>query len=252
MQSFDISVLITCFNERETILPTIQAVANGLRRSGVTWEIIVVDDASTDGSVEIVSRFSKNYPELNIQHRVLQTNQGLVANVFETAKTSKGRYFWTVAGDNNVPEETCARLLSYLGKADMIIPQVKHVGRPLGRHIISIIYAFLIRSFSGCSIRYYNGSTIYRRQHLVSCQGDMFGINYGPGTILKLLSLGASYVEVPVTYTENRRGWSSATKPRNLLEVVRFLGNLAMRRPNIYWQVSKELQSRNLNPENLD
>jgi glycosyltransferase involved in cell wall biosynthesis len=48
-----LSVVIPCYNERDTILAIVQSVRNGPVKN---LEIIVVDDASTDGTVEVLRR----------------------------------------------------------------------------------------------------------------------------------------------------------------------------------------------------
>ena len=56
-----ISVYITCFNKSKFIGEAIESVLN---QSLMPKEIIIIDDCSTDGSVEIIKRYIKEYPKL--------------------------------------------------------------------------------------------------------------------------------------------------------------------------------------------
>lgn len=55
-----ISIIVPFFNNQDTINDTIESVIN---QSSNDWELILVDDGSTDNSLEISYRFSKTYPE---------------------------------------------------------------------------------------------------------------------------------------------------------------------------------------------
>jgi len=50
-----LSVVIPCYNEADSLRDVVDTISNGLARMSLSWEIIVVDDASTDGSVEVIT-----------------------------------------------------------------------------------------------------------------------------------------------------------------------------------------------------
>jgi len=62
------SILIPAHNEQDNIRPTIEAVGKTLRRERIPFEILVVDDNSTDGTVEAVAGVQRDYPEVRIVH----------------------------------------------------------------------------------------------------------------------------------------------------------------------------------------
>jgi glycosyltransferase involved in cell wall biosynthesis len=231
MESVCISVFISSYNEERSIVPTIESIAGALAQSGLSWEIIVVDDASTDQSAENVRRFLREHPALPIRLDVNAGNQGLVPSIFANVGAARGQYFWVVAGDNNVGPETAAQLLSHVGSADIVIPRVmNYSGRTLHRRIISITYAFLVRLLSGCPVTYYNGSSIHRRSDLIWLQDKVCGFAYAADCITRLWDHGCSYVEVPVFYKERANGKSSALTLKNLQDITAFLFNLPLRR----------------------
>lgn len=55
--SVNISVIIPMFNAEKTILEAINSVINELKHYTYTWEIIIIDDGSTDSSYKIVSKY---------------------------------------------------------------------------------------------------------------------------------------------------------------------------------------------------
>ena len=54
----DVSVLMPAYNEAENLVEVIPSTAAALEALGRSWEIVVVDDGSTDGSAQIARRFA--------------------------------------------------------------------------------------------------------------------------------------------------------------------------------------------------
>jgi dolichol-phosphate mannosyltransferase len=61
-----VSVVIPAHNEAEVIAPTVGAVAAALETAGRDYEIVVVDDASTDGTGTVVARLADQNPRIRL------------------------------------------------------------------------------------------------------------------------------------------------------------------------------------------
>lgn len=65
-----VSVVLPVFNEAESLPPLLAEIAAALRGCGRTFEIIAVDDASTDGSLAVLKELRGRHPELRVlRHR---------------------------------------------------------------------------------------------------------------------------------------------------------------------------------------
>lgn len=101
-----VSVVIPCFNNENTILETIDSVMN---QTYSNIEIIVVNDGSTDKSLELL----KNIPNNKIKV-LTQENQGPSPTRNKGAKLAKGDYLLFVDGDDKIAPtyiEECVNIL---------------------------------------------------------------------------------------------------------------------------------------------
>ena len=64
--TLDLSVVCPFYNEEEIVGEAIRSLLDRLRRFDVTWELIVVNDGSTDGSEEIARAIRREHPELRV------------------------------------------------------------------------------------------------------------------------------------------------------------------------------------------
>jgi glycosyltransferase involved in cell wall biosynthesis len=84
--SIDVSVVMSVYNEENNLAETIESV---LHQEGVSLELIVVDDGSTDASSQIL----RAYAARDTRVRTLrQTNQGLTTALIKGCAAARGRY----------------------------------------------------------------------------------------------------------------------------------------------------------------
>lgn len=62
----DLSVVIPVFNEEDNLVPLLEELEPVLKSLGRTFEVICVDDKSTDGSLEVLGRLRKDRPYLRV------------------------------------------------------------------------------------------------------------------------------------------------------------------------------------------
>jgi len=106
-----LSVIIPAFNEAQRISSTLQSTAEFLEEEGYDWEIIVVDDGSSDDTVEVVAKFSRGGAWGNFIRVVsLHCNQGKGAAVRKGILSAKNAYCLICDADQAVPISDIQRL----------------------------------------------------------------------------------------------------------------------------------------------
>lgn len=120
-----VSVIIPNYNAEEYISACIESVE---RQTYENIEIIIIDDGSTDSSVQIVSELLDNYNNL-ILHTQENQNASIARN--EGMKLAKGTYFLFLDSDDILYEDAIANLVASAekNKADLVIGNYKTIDR---------------------------------------------------------------------------------------------------------------------------
>jgi glycosyltransferase involved in cell wall biosynthesis len=69
MTAPQVSVVMPAFNEAEILATTVKSVIEGLDARGHAFEVVVVENGSTDGTLTIARQLAEEYPALRIEHR---------------------------------------------------------------------------------------------------------------------------------------------------------------------------------------
>src|SRR5262245_57837538 len=73
----DLTLFVACYNEEENIVCALETVLAALREFDFTWELIIIDDGSTDRSVEVIEEFLDKHPGLPITLKKREANVGV-------------------------------------------------------------------------------------------------------------------------------------------------------------------------------
>ena len=114
-----LSIVIPAYNEEERILPTLEKIYSYLSDQEFSYEVIVVDDGSTDNTEEIVRNFKTENRPLFLTNG---TNRGKGFTVKSGMLASKGDYVFFTDADLSTPVEEISKCLPYLsGENDIVI-----------------------------------------------------------------------------------------------------------------------------------
>ena len=127
-----VSILMPSYNHA----PFVEvAVRSAMEQKGVDFELLVIDDGSTDESSQILKRLSD---ELGF-YFLARENRGMVATLNELAERAKGEYICTLASDDVMPLGRLAVQVAYMeehteipacfGQAKRILPNGELEGK---------------------------------------------------------------------------------------------------------------------------
>ncbi len=172
-----LSVVIPVYNELDNIPPLLEGLAEALEKLEKPFEVIVVDDGSTDGTTELLRRLKPSYTWLKVV--ILRRNFGQSAAFTAGLDQAQGEVIVTMDGDLQNDPRDIPKLLEKIEQGyDLVSGWRKERKDPfLSRRLPSIIAnAFISRLTKvrlhdyGCSLKAYRrevieGLTIYGELH---------------------------------------------------------------------------------------
>lgn len=217
-----LSVLVPAFNEETGLGPTITQIRQALETTIEDFEILIVNDGSTDGTASEAERLALADPHIRVFHNA--RNMGLGYSYLRGTREARKDHFVYVPGDNTWPAASIAEIFRHLGKADIVTsfatnPEV----RLAYRRIVSSGYTRLVNILFGYGLRYYNGLVIYPAPFLRAHPTTTHGFAFQSETLLKALDAGLCVVEVGVPIDESTARRSKAVTVRNILSVLKTL-----------------------------
>lgn len=160
-----LSVLIPAFNEEQAIETTVRRVHAAFAAAADPFEIIVIDDGSTDGTPDILRNIT--LPQLHVITH--SRNRGYGASMKTGIRRSRGSLIATIDADGTYPMEEFPKLLRELrsGQADMAVgARVKRgASIPWIRRPAKAVLGLLARTLTGMDIPDLNsGMRIFTRE----------------------------------------------------------------------------------------
>ncbi len=231
-EGIELTLFVPCFNEEERILGTLETIRDALAEINCSYEVLIVDDGCTDGTIDIVNTFAQKHPAMEIRIYRNPRNFGLARSFVDSAFLGRGRYYRLVCGDNVEPHETMIKILREMGNASMILPYYPTLpGKNYLRRSISKLWTLLVDRIGGYKIRYYNGCGLYLRYHVMRWAPYNYGFGFQADLITTLLEEGASVKEIPVQGLHfDRPGRKSPLHFRNFLSTGHTLFRIGTKR----------------------
>jgi glycosyltransferase involved in cell wall biosynthesis len=231
-EAFDITIFVAVYNEEKYVEHALDTMRTALGIVGLTYDVVVIDDASTDRSGEIVERWRAAHPEVQLQHVRRSKNRGLAAGFVDAAFLGRGKYYRLMCGDDPEPLESMVELMRHVGEADMVLPYYPRIpGKSRFRRDLSKVYTRIVNTISGHEIRYYNGCGIHRRYNVMRWGPYSFGFGFQAELVTRLLDEGNTFLEIPLDVVHrNKDKKGSALNVRNFLSVTHSLSDIMARR----------------------
>ena len=202
----DVSVILPIHNELENLEPLLDEIDEALGTQKLVYEIVAVDDGSTDGSAELLERLAESRDSLKVV--LLRRNFGQTAAFSAGFKFASGEVLVTMDSDRqNDPKDIPALLKEIENGADYVTGWRRdRKDRYLLRKFPSLIANGLIRRVTGTSFKDLGCSLkAYRREIVeeLSLYGEMHRFI---GPIVE--GMGARVAEIPVNHRPRVAGES--------------------------------------------
>lgn len=226
----ELSVVIPAYNEEKKIRGTLLEVAEFLERRGYAYEILVINDGSTDATVTETQAAAVRFAGIRLVN--LSPNRGKGEAVKEGIAQARYPYCLFMDADNSTRISEWERFEKAFETGDKVVIASRRVPgariihpQPFMRRILGGGYRVLCRSLFGLSIRDFNcGFKAYETQvaKAVYPLANMRDWTFDVEILCLLKKRGHRVTEIPVTWShEEKKGGI-----RPIQTAVRSIGSL--------------------------
>ena len=162
----DISVVIPFYNEEESLAELYNKLVNVLINTGKTFEIIFIDDGSTDNSYQVVKEIQES--DSRVKLIKFKTNAGKARGLNEGFKMATGDIVFTMDADLQDDPEEIPNFLSKIKEGyDLVSGWKKERHDPLEKRLPSKLFNRVTSLVTGVKLHDFNcGFKAYRREIL--------------------------------------------------------------------------------------
>ena len=94
---YSVSVIVCTYNQKQTIGRTLDAILS--QRSPLPFEVIIGDDGSADGTVDVCKSYAEQYPD-KVRLFAWPENRGVLDNYYSCVREARGEYIMECGGDD--------------------------------------------------------------------------------------------------------------------------------------------------------
>jgi glycosyltransferase involved in cell wall biosynthesis len=211
--NIELSVIMPCLNEAETLETCIRKARHFLSRNGITGEIVVGDNGSTDGSREIARRCGARVVDVPVR--------GYGAALSCATRQARGRYIIMADSDDSYDFSNLMPFVMKLREGYDLVMGNRFQGgiRPgampwKNRHIGNPILSGIGKLFFGCPVGdFHCGLRGYSSEAFSRLGLRTTGMEFASEMVIKATLLHMKIIEVPTTLVPDGRSRPTHLRP---------------------------------------
>jgi 3-oxoacyl-[acyl-carrier protein] reductase len=214
-----LTVLVPALNEEENLRATVENLFRALSKTVEDFEIIVVNDGSTDGTGEVLDQIVRDFPDTRSIHN--PTRAGLGAAYVQGIQAATKSFFVFVPADNTLPHRSLVDLFGNIGKADVIVSYPLNLEvKPWTRRTLSRFHTVLLNLLFRKNLNFYGGLNVFPITFLRQGPITTPGFGFQSEVLLKAMASGLSFFEIGIKIDKRHAGSSKAVSFRNLYQTT--------------------------------
>lgn len=216
----DVTVIMPALNEEKNIILAVENALSAIKESGISGELIVVNDGSNDKTEALVRDFMRSHNTVKLINH--SKPKGIGASFWNGVDNALGGAVVLLPGDNEVDPWEIMRYFKLLEHVDIVIPFVfnKQV-RSIFRNILSYVYRVIINTTYLVNFNYTNGTILYRKSILKELDFRSTGFFFQTDILVRIVKKGYLFAEVPYRLGIRKEGISKAVSFPSLIQVIR-------------------------------
>ena len=216
----EISVVIPAFNEESTleqvVIEAIEAAARVTRR----YEVLVVDDGSTDRTGEIADRLSSRHEAVRVVHHA--SNRGFSGAMLSCLANAAGDHVFLGPADGQARYQDLVRFWQLTDRNDLIFSVREERQDGIHRKLASAVFYTYFHALFGVRLPQFSATFLFRRAAIpelpVAVRPD--ASNFLPVLYLTARSQGLRITFVPTRCGPRRGGVAKGSSVSNALRTM--------------------------------
>lgn len=242
IHTLTVSVIVPALNEADNLEKAVRVIISSLPNAVRTYEIIIIDDGSTDKTYQVAEALAKRNNHIRLMRN--NKNRGFGFAFRKGLSVAQYAYVTLYPSDNEMSGESLTDLIAHAQDADIIITyNADSQLRSFARRLISKLYVALVNLLFGLHVRYYNGPFICKRVLLQSVPLVSDGVTFLTESKVRLIKKGYSYKEIPFSFLQRKFGKSTAFTLKNVRSTLKTIASLIM---DIYIRKKRYLKNSSL------
>jgi len=207
---------VPAHNEADNLEGAVGDVVAAAEERFADFEILVVDDGSTDATADIADGLARENPRIRVIHN--PTNRGLASGYRTALNLAAKDYFAFVPGDREIHVDSVRAIFHAIGSADLVVPyHANREARAWHRRVMTWVSTVLLNILFTRRLRYYQGPTVYPTHLARELPANSHGFFFLTEMLVCALDRGCTYVEVGLVHQERAFGKSKAVTLSNIL-----------------------------------
>lgn len=222
--NLNLSIIIPAYNEEKALADVLSSLSNTMDNFGVVYEIIAVNDCSTDKSAEILKKFPA------VKTVTHTCNKGYGASLKTGIKNSQYDWVAIIDGDGTYPIDALPAMMEETERYEMIIgardknSEGIHISRKHSKMFLNRFAGYLANK----KIPDLNSGMRIFKKEIALNYWELFPNRFSFSTTLTMVSLSHGYETIffPISY--HKRKGRSSIKPTDFFSFLKLVVKLSL------------------------
>ena len=220
-EPFELTVIMPGLNEESNIEAAVREMTTALRQLADDWEILIVDDGSTDRTGEIADRLAAEEPRVRVLHNERNVDYG----ISRARGIAAASCAWILHDGMDLPlaPKDIAVFRSQFAGADVVVAQrIDRSAHSPWRKVTSAVHSLLMRGLFRPKTRDLNFVQFYRRDWAQTIALRSTSPAFvTPELILRAERMGRVVREGEGEFRHRQRGQAHYGRPKDILWTLR-------------------------------